>query len=249
MSVVGEMVERKERPAYVRFERRAVEDKPASLRQGRFVAKDMDFALVTPPYSRDVFEEGAQSWLSKMRQQASKGRIPHSWYERYAETYERWKRGEEMPLNGTAIKGWQVISPAQQKNLISLNILTVEDLAAVNDEGLRRIGMGAMALRDKAKAWLSQASDKGPLTMENAALKAENAALKNQNDQLEARMRELAGRLEILEKGGLERGVHIDRGQPEGITEGITASDILEEPAAPKRGRKKAEPAAENQTI
>lgn len=237
MSAVGEMVERKERPAYVRFERRAIEDKSASLREGRFMSKDVDFALVTPPYSRDVYEEHADTWLKKMRGQAAKGRIPAAWYERYQETYDRWKRGEEMPLNGTAIKGWPVISPAQQKNLVSMNILTVEDLAAVNDEGLRRIGMGAIALRDKAKAWLSQAKDKGPLTMENASLKTEVSALKTQNEQLQGKLEDALRRLAILEKGGLEPGVHIEK-QTENR---ITADDIIEpageQPEPPRRGR------------
>jgi hypothetical protein len=241
MSVVGEMVERKDRPAYVRFERRAVEDKNASISKGHFVAKDVDFALVTPPYSRDVYEERADSWLSKQRQQAGKGRIPAAWYERYQETYDRWKRGEEMPLNGTPIKSWPVISPAQAKNLTSINILTVEDLASVNDEGLRRIGMGAVALRDKAKAWLAQANDKGPLTMENAALRTENVALKAQLEQMESKLREASARIAILEKGGLEHGVHIERDSD------ISADDIIERPQPQPRGRRKQAAAPEPQ--
>ena len=53
---VGELISREERPAYVRFERRPMEDKAASIREGRYVAKDVDFALVTPPYSNDCVE-------------------------------------------------------------------------------------------------------------------------------------------------------------------------------------------------
>ena len=234
MSVVGEMVERKERPAYVRFERRAVEDKAASLREGKSVSKDVDFALVTPPYSRDVFEQEASAWLAQMKREVSSRRLPVEWYEKYIESYERWKRNEEMPLSGTPIKGWGMLSPAQQKNLVSLNILTVEDLAAVNDEGKRRIVMGAQDLCNKARACLSQTKDKGPLTMENAALKAENQALKTQVEQMDARVKALAERLEVLQRGGLDRVSHFD--QPR--EEGITASDILEEPAQPSRRKK-----------
>lgn len=238
MSTVGDMQERKERPAYVRFDRRPIEDRAASEREGRYVAKDIDYALVTPPYSRDVFEQEANEWLAQMRRESQTGRLPVEWYERYEEAYRRWKKGEEMPLSGTPIKGWPVLSPAQQKNLTSMNILTVEDLAAVNDEGKRRIGMGAQDLCDKAKAWLAQTKDKGPLTMENASLKAENRALKTQNEQLEIRVKELAERVEILQRGGLDRATHFERPQ----TETITASDIIEdEPAPQKRGKKQTE--------
>jgi hypothetical protein len=119
-----------------------------------------------------------------------------------------------------------VISPAQQSNLIAINIRTVEDLAGVNDEGVRRIGMGGGELRDKAKAWLSQMKDKGPLTQENATLRAENITLKATVESLGARNKELAERLEILQRGGLERGVHFERAAP---ASGIEAGDILPE--------------------
>ena len=238
MSIVGEVNDRKERPAYVRFERRPVEDRDASVRQGKFVSKDVDYALVTPPYSRDVFEQVAPEWLAQMQKDSTSGRLPLAWYENYVESYERWKRGEEMPLTGTPIKGWAVLSPAQMKNLIALNILTVEDLASINDEGLRRIGMGAADLRDKAKAWLSQTKDKGPLTMENASLKAENAALLAQRGQLEARVKELSERLEVFQRGGLDRQQHFDPAPAP--SDGISAADILEPPAPQPRGKKQA---------
>jgi hypothetical protein len=234
MSIVGEMADRKERPAYVRFERRAVEDKAAGRAAGKFVAKDVDFALVTPPYSRDVFEQVASKWLEQMKREVSSGRLPREWYERYEDSYERWKRGEDMPLNGTPIKGWGVISPAQQKNLTTMNILTVEDLAAANDEGVRRIGMGGGQLRDKAKAWISQMSDKGPLTMENAALKEENRTLKLQVQSLEEKLQAISTRMDILQRGGLDHETHFEHSEQQ---PGIAASDILEQTAPPPQKR------------
>lgn len=226
------MDKREERPAYVRFQRRPIKDGPASEREGRHVSKDVDYALVTPPYSRDVFEQVAPEWLAQMEKEVRNNRLPREWYERYVASYERWKKGEEMPLSGTPIKGWPVISPAQMNNLIAINILTVEDLAAANEEGRRRIGMGAQDLCDKAKAWLSQAKDKGPLTMENSSLKAENQALKSKNETLEARVKELASRVEILQRGGLLQE-HFSTAEP--AEEGITAIDILEVEPQPKR--------------
>jgi hypothetical protein len=93
---------------------------------------------------------------------------------------------------------------------------------------VRRIGMGGGELRDKAKAWLSQIKDKGPLTQENAMLRAENITLKATVESLSARNKELAERLEILQRGGLERGVHFDRA-PEPAA-AISAADVLPDP-------------------
>ena len=66
-----------------------------------------------------------------------------------------------------------------------MNCLTVEDLAGANDEGLRRMGMGAIDLRNKAKTWLSSMSDHGGVTVKMAALEQENAVLKASVDTLQ----------------------------------------------------------------
>ena len=171
-------MERSDRPAIVRFERKTVEDKPASLLAKRYVAKDVDYALVTPPYSKDVIPLKIEQWKANMKQDLAAGRIPPDWVKAYEESYEKWLNGQEMPPNGTAIRGWGVISPAQQENLIRINILTVEDLAAANDEGKRRIGMGALELITKAQTWLKQMTDAGGVTIELAQVKTENANLK-----------------------------------------------------------------------
>lgn len=244
MSIVGELAaSRKDRPAYVRFVRRAVEDRSVKSIGGRWPKRDVDYALVTPPYSKDVFEQVADEWIEQMRREVQAGRLPEEWADKYAQQYEKWKLGEEMPLEGDPIKGWGVLSPAQQANLIAMNIRTIQDLAAINDEGLRRIGMGAGELRDKAKAWLSQMADKGPLTAENAALRSDNLLLKAENEQLKNRVTELSERIEILQRGGLTRQEHFPADVSLGgdASDGIRAADILEPPEQPKRGKKAGE--------
>ena len=191
MSIVNDLTDRKERPAYVRFERIAEEDKVASVREGRFVGRDVDMALITPPYSKDVFKIKVPQWFDNLKQDVDNGRISPEWVDNYHKQYDLWKKGEEIPLNGTPIKGWGVISPAQQEALIRMQVLTVEDLAAMNDEGVHRCGMGAMVMKNKAIAWLAQLKDKGPLTQEMAGLKTENATLKSSVDTLTRQVQEL----------------------------------------------------------
>lgn len=188
-----ELNERADRPAYVRFERRPMEDKPATLRAGTgtVVYKDVDFVKITPPYSKDVIEQKVTQWLLDMEMNVRNDRMPREWMDRYVAAHKAWLNGQEMPLHGTAIRGWGVVSPAQQETLIRMNILTVEDLAAVNDEGIRRIGMGGTELKHKAKAWISQHLDKGPLTLENAALKTQVSNLESQLAQLTQSVQQL----------------------------------------------------------
>jgi polyhydroxyalkanoate synthesis regulator phasin len=110
----------------------------------------------------------------------SEGKISQEDVNHYLARYDAWKKGLDMPVDGSPIKGWGMISPSQQKLLISVGILTVEDLAQVNDEGIRRIGMGAVELRRKANAWIAQLDDKGQLTQQMTAMQTENDVLKGQ---------------------------------------------------------------------
>lgn len=218
---VGEVSNREERPAYVRFERRPVEDKEASLREGRYVAKDVDFALITPPYSKDCVEQKVTRWLEDLDRGVRDGRIPQQWATLWKEGYHKWQNGQEMPLHGTPILGWGVISPAQQKMLIAINCLTVEDLAQINDEGMKRVGMGGLELRNKAKNWLASVKDHGGLTIQMSALEQENAQLKASVEGLKAQVEALKGMIP-QQPQSLQ--------QPY-VEQGITASDLLDDPS------------------
>lgn len=228
---VGEVLNREERPAYVRFERRPMEDKQASISAGRYVAKDVDFALVTPPYSKDCVEYKVEQWLINMDRNVRDGRIPERWADQWKSSYQSWKNGQEMPLHGTPIKGWGVVSPAQQQTLIAMNCLTVEDLAGINDEGLRRIGMGAVELRDKAKNWLASMKDHGAVTVQLAAMEQENRNLAATVETLKAQVEALKGMIpkqpEVMVQVGREPEISSD--------ELLDDEPVVEEPK--RRGR------------
>jgi hypothetical protein len=230
---VGELSEREERPSYVQFETRTMEDKVASVREGRYVAKDFDVVLVTPSYSKDCVEYKVDQWLVNIERNLREGRIPEKWAEHWRESYKRWKAGQELPLSGTPIKGWGVISPAQQANLIAMNCRTVEDLAAANDDGLRRMGMGAVDLRTKARTWLASMNDHGGVTVKMATIEQENEVLKTTVESLTKQVE------------ALKAMVKAEPQQVEYRQESneITASDILDDtPPPPRRGRPPKQP-------
>ena len=195
MDTVGNIAEREERPPYVRFEQRPVEDKPKSKAEGRYVAKDVDFALITPPYSKDLIEVRVDRWLENEEANVKNGRIPPMWLERWKESYALWKKGCEIPLDGTPIKGWQMISPAQQEMILRTGIRTVEDLAGCNDEGKRRLGMGALELVQKARKWLDTAESTGKVAAMNAAHEKEIETLKKTITNLEENLKAVTAQL------------------------------------------------------
>lgn len=161
-----------ERPPYVSFHREAVENKARSLQEGRYVAVDVDFAHITPHYTKDVLIKKVATWLTQLEIDVNNGRFKAEWLELYKRQYAAWKNGQEIPLDGTPIKGWGILSPAQQETLIRMNVRTVEDAAKMNDDAMRMIGMGALDIKNKALAHLQASKDTGPVVMENAQLKA-----------------------------------------------------------------------------
>jgi len=224
--------EREERPAHVFFERVAVEDKAATLREGRYVAKDVDYVNVTPAYSKDCYRAKAASWFETVARDVQAGRTPERWLEQWREAYQRWQNGQEIPLHGTPIRGWGVISPAQQEMLIRLNCLTVEDLADTNEEGMRRIGMGGLELRNKAKAWLQSVKDHGPLTLKVTELEKENTNLRTQIGTLIEQTMALQSQVAALARGTADAPI------PSVPEERIEAVDIMPDDEPVRRARR-----------
>ena len=197
---VGTLEATKERPPYMKFERRAVKDAQKSLEAGHAVMVDQDYAIVSASGSRDCVNLKIERFFEYERQNVHKGKTPPEWLERWEKGYELWKKGEEVPVDGTAIKGWPALSPAEQQNVIACKILTVEDLAQANDEGLRRLGMGGRDLMNKAKAWLDSAKDTGKIALQNAALEKENEQLKITVSSLEEKLEKLVQKVDSMDR-------------------------------------------------
>lgn len=154
------------RPPYVVFERRPVEDRNASIAAGHYVSKDVDFAIITRPGSRDTLEKEAKIWLAEIAEKARKneGGVAQAWPIAFNFAYKAFLDGEELPVSGTPIKGWPVLSPSAQKDIIAAGIRTVEDLAELPESSLAGVGIGGIAFKQKAKAWLEAAKGPGKIT-------------------------------------------------------------------------------------
>ena len=189
--MIQDLAEIEARRPFVQFERVPVENILASREQGHYVAFDQDRAFITPPGSKDKMIYDVQTWFANLEADVKNQRIPREWVDAYHKQYDYWKQGQEMPLEGVPIRGWGMISPAQQETLIRLHVLTVEALAIANEELIRRIGMGGMGMKNKADAWLKETKGKGKLTMEMAALKKENEVLKASLANLESKIERL----------------------------------------------------------
>lgn len=198
------------RPPYVTFERRSVEDRAMSLKTGVYTTKEVDFIILVPHGSegKTRLEYVYEEWLQRVRPHstavnrvddlvAQESRFPQEWLERIEQAYKAWKKGEDMEVEGTPIKNWPVLSPGQVQTCLSMHILSVEELAAASDEAISSMGMGWIALRQRARDWLSMKnSDATKTAAELEALRSEVKARDVRIASLEEQIAELTKRLE-----------------------------------------------------
>ena len=188
------------RPALGECKCIAEEDVIASRESNQVVYKDVDWAFVTPPNSRDVVEKKVEKFFETVEKQVNAGRTPMKFLDYWKEGYARFKSGQEPPINGTSVKDWSSISPAQVKAFLASSRRTIEDVAAAIDVGLRRVGMGGIDIKNKAQAWLKSTVDHGAVTIENAQLKKENEQLKITIDSLEGKVRALSAQTQAAQE-------------------------------------------------
>lgn len=74
----------------------------------------------------------------------------------YPQQYQAYQDREKYEAEGTTIQNWNFPNESQVKMLSSQGIKTVEQVAALGDDSLSRMGHNARTLRDTAKKFIMQ---------------------------------------------------------------------------------------------
>lgn len=91
--------------------------------------------------------------------------------------YEEWKRGNEIPDDGTPLAAWAAITPEIAALLKQKGVRTIEDVASMSVEVAAKLPMpNARRLPELAQTYLKGAEDSA-LAEENANLKERMAAM------------------------------------------------------------------------
>jgi hypothetical protein len=178
----------------VTFYKRSVKQEDESAIAGRPIFKDVDYVRISVP--GDNLTE-----IDTFANDSHKQRFPRQWMHYQNQT------ASQVPVVGTPIEEWTIISRSQAEELKGIKFRTVEDVANCSDQQLQRIGMIAgmspHSFREKAKAFINLAEKVGDvnqreeelekLRQENAAIKAESdAKLAKQQAQIDALMAMMA---------------------------------------------------------
>lgn len=129
--------------------------------------------------------------------------------ERY---YDHWKKGQDAPVNGTALEAWAGITREQIGVLKQLHLTSVEDFASATDAVLVRLNLpGIRGLQQKAKAFLANRGDAA--AADAIAKRDERIAF------LEAQIEELIGMVQKLQTPA----------------EGVTPAPVKRAPGRPRK--------------
>lgn len=182
---------------HVSFELRPEEDRETTLKQGHPAWKDVEFAVITMPGGGLVVDKKINDKLLEEWRSGDNMRKPPAPFALHA--YEAWKNGLDAPVNGTDLKNWPGVTPAQLRACQTISVYAVEDLAEANADIIRKLGMGGVALVEKAKAFLSSA-DVNKASEQIAALMVRMEGLEEALQSKSERIAELESELDPAPK-------------------------------------------------
>jgi hypothetical protein len=197
------------RPPLFRFELLAVEDRAESVRlaNGSVSMKDEAWVFVQQLGSRDEAQFPAEQWITQMELESRlrPKQMPPRWVQMFKDAYKDFKAGNAMQVNGTSIRSASFLTPAEIANLIRIGVQAIEDAAALNDEGLRRYGMGGLQVKQKCADWLTT-RDSNKTALEMNQLREQNEALKGQMASQQETLDAMQAQLAVLNAGAKAQG-------------------------------------------
>lgn len=91
--------------------------------------------------------------------------------------YEAWKKGAEIPENGTPLAAWPGVTADMARVFVSMGIRTVEDVRDMGDGAISKLPFpNARKMPDLARKWL-EGTDAAAKDAENAELRERIAAM------------------------------------------------------------------------
>jgi len=153
----------------VKFFMKPKQDNAKSLEEGRPVFTDVEYIDIKIPGDRT----GGACRPATFR---DKGRFP--------EHYTKFKQRIEVPLDGTPLAEWPLITRSLAEELSFHNVKTVEHLSTMADNNVGKF-MGLGTLKAKAVVWLEQASKESKVHELQEQLAERDERIDNLEKQME----------------------------------------------------------------
>lgn len=159
---------------FVEFFTEAVEFKAESEKEGRPIFREIPFIRIQHPGDRNNVLET---------------KVTDHYKQKYAREWREFEARGANEVVGTPLSQWPPMTKSQVKEAEFFGVRTVEQLAAVNDNAIQKIGMGWRELRTKAQTFLGAAAGNAAQSaqaLENERLRGEIEALKASFEAMQA---------------------------------------------------------------
>jgi len=171
---------------YVRFYQKEVKNDFLSNKENRPIFEMRDFVRIEIPGN-------SYSIIDTYAGEHHKKSYPQQWAH-----YQNEKRdlGEDDHIQGTFLKEWALLTPAQAKELKHFHFYTVEQVANASDAQLSPIrmivGMGEHSFREKARAFLAAANGAAAVEAEKKEVEKRDAQINELQARLEEQSRQMS---------------------------------------------------------
>ncbi len=179
----------------VKFFTKQVPDKKATEKEGRPIFKDVEYVDIKVPGNRT----GGACHPALFRDK-----------QRFPRHYAAFKERTEMPIEGTPLGEWPLISRSQAEEMAFYNVKTVEQLVSMSDTNASKF-LGMQVLKRKAAKWLEDSVDTARI---------------NQIENLETSNLEKDEKINSLEEKLMALVEKVD---------GMTTNDVVSEAAKPSK--------------
>lgn len=128
------------------FQRLPIENRAESEREGRPIFNEKEMVTIRIPGDPQL------TW---------DGEVTDEHRNRWPDQYAAFKRGEQRAASGTPIEQWPspFMTTSRVAELKAIGILSVEELANLQDGLLGKLGIGGREQRDAARVYLEAAKD------------------------------------------------------------------------------------------
>jgi hypothetical protein len=176
----------------VLFKHLAIENEAKSREAGRPIFDDVEHVEIRGAGSRNTTVQPAHALWTHWIDDPHTGRQRQITYaERFRRQYEQFKEHAAQTASGTPLAHVPFLTEGKRAELRSLNVYTVEALAAVDGQELKNLGNGGRELKNKAEEYIANAAKAAP----DMQLRAQLDALRARAEVLEADNMMLKGKI------------------------------------------------------
>lgn len=167
---------------WAEFYNKPVHLQAESERLGRQIYKDVNYLKITFPADRTKTWDQPVKMVGDVNGPSDPERFPRQW--------RAFSLQMEQVPDGTALTEFPALTKSRILELKSMNVHTVEQFAAVPDNGLENLGLGSRKERDMCQNYLNKAASLSQITR----LEAENETLKADMLMLQQQIKDLGSR-------------------------------------------------------